>query len=90
MMGDEQTGEWCRDIVISIRAAAGIGNASRRAEPAAAGGVCVGEDSRGDPLKVRRGNLPQYSILAPLAQLVEQLTLNQRVDGSSPSGGTQN
>ena len=25
--------------------------------------------------------------VAPLAQLAEQLTLNQRVDGSSPSGG---
>ena len=27
--------------------------------------------------------------VAPLAQLAEQLTLNQRVDGSSPSGGIQ-
>ena len=26
---------------------------------------------------------------ASLAQLAEQLTLNQRVDGSSPSGGTE-
>ena len=25
--------------------------------------------------------------VAPLAQLAEKLTLNQRVDGSSPSGG---
>ena len=27
---------------------------------------------------------------APVAQLVEQLTLNQLVEGSSPSGGTEN
>src|SRR5687768_6114960 len=30
----------------------------------------------------------KYPCLAPLAQLVEQLTLNQRVLGSSPRGGT--
>lgn len=32
--------------------------------------------------------LVTYKAQAPLAQLVEQLTLNQLVEGSSPSGVT--
>ena len=34
--------------------------------------------------KVLQDNKVQYNKSAPLAQLVEQLTLNQRVLGSSP------
>ncbi len=40
------------------------------------------------PLKVA-GARPKILLPAPLAQLVEQLTLNQRVLGSSPRGGTE-
>jgi hypothetical protein len=32
----------------------------------------------------------RYSLQGPLAQLVEQLTLNQRVEGSTPSRLTRN
>ena len=31
--------------------------------------------------------IDRHRLLALLAQLVEHLTVNQRVDGSSPSGG---
>src|SRR2546422_11425620 len=46
------------------------------------------------PLLIRKNDSPRrlhsagFVSLALLAQLVEQLTLNQRVEGSSPSQGT--
>lgn len=36
----------------------------------------------------RRGQVVGFCAVAPLAQLAEQLTLNQRVPGSSPGGRT--
>ncbi len=39
-------------------------------------------------VRMQAGAYPARIQIASLAQLVEQLTLNQRVEGSSPSGGT--
>ena len=40
------------------------------------------------PLHPQRGQRDACSMHDSVAQLVEQLTLNQRVEGSSPSGNT--
>ena len=40
------------------------------------------------PKTVYAGLIPAVDTFAPVAQLVEQLTLNQRVQGSSPCGRT--
>ena len=58
-------------------------------EPVSAASVSVlRERFAAEPLE---GDVQHSKIrgLAPLAQLVEQLTLNQRVLGSSPRGGTE-
>ena len=38
--------------------------------------------------RAERDTIPTAIVHAPLAQLAEHLTLNQRVVGSSPTGGT--
>ena len=58
-------------------------------EPALVGRVRGGEEFAGSPLEGDARRFQNDRCEAPLAQLAEQLTLNQRVLGSSPKRGTE-
>src|SRR5206468_10880854 len=84
----------------AVQSAAGRDGAVRGPRDPAGGRQALGSEparrrcvlrvaiSPGGTLEGRRLISQKAIAFAPLAQLVEQLTLNQRVLGSSPRGGT--